>query len=109
MSRKYGQQKQMQKEYGLCSLNTSNCTRYCSACCNFQSSAALPGQKVCIAYGDNGKTESIWDPTCVACGLYNRPFRSLRPKRRSILEAMGKGSAVKREESDGDSGVISLF
>lgn len=107
MSRKYNQQKQMQKEYGRCALMDKNqCVRYCQTCCNYQSSAILPNQKVCIAYGDNGKAESIWDPSSFACGLYNRPFRALRPRRRSILETKSSASSA---QLDGDEDVISLF
>lgn len=108
MSRKFHQQKIMQKEYGLCSLSNSQNIRYCRTCCNYQTSAVLPEKKVCIAHGDNGKTESIWDPSCVACGLYNRPFRGLRPRRRAILD-VGQKAPVSGGQEDAQCENFSLF
>lgn len=66
--------KRMRKEYGYC----EGCT--CEQCCNCQRKERDKEENICIAYDPvmewNGKEK--------ACGLFNIPFRGLRPKHKPL-------------------------
>ena len=67
----------MRKAYG------ENPGETCYYCCNYQKKDKHDNDHlVCIAYDSNGE----WDPSERACGLFNIPFRGLRPRRREIIE-----------------------
>lgn len=66
----------------------------CKYCCNYQKCASADGaEKICIAYSD----EIIWNPEEEACGLFNVPFRGLRPEREK-LECMFDKSKKKTDQ-----------
>lgn len=58
-------------------------SEHCNDCCNCQRQTRGKDAKACIAYG----IEYIWDPSERACGLFNVPFRGIRPRRRPIGES----------------------
>lgn len=67
----------------------------CRDCCNCQLQIRGKDEKVCIAYG----MEFVWDPSEKACGLFNIPFRGIRPKRRTVSEFYNKKH--KKESANG--------
>lgn len=78
----------MRKEYGECADEN------CLYCCNYQKKSKQDNADlVCIAYDSQGK----WDPSETACGLFNIPFRGLRPLRRELVEFFRK---EKKQEPD---------
>lgn len=66
----------MRREYGQCE------NKKCSGCCNYQLRSKSADEKICIAYG----CETEWDAQEKACGLYNVPFRALRPRHMPLEE-----------------------
>ena len=71
----------MRKEFG------ENPGYRCCHCCNYQKKDRKDDEHlVCIAYDSKGE----WDPSETACGLFNVPFRGLRPRRRELIESYKK-------------------
>ena len=66
----------MRKEYGEDNLHN------CCGCCNCQLKKKGLAEKICIAYSS---CES-WNAGERACGLWNVPFLSLRPKRKQLID-----------------------
>ena len=66
----------MRKEYGY------GIPEPCEYCCNYQLGSRETGRMVCIAYS----MEEDWDKKELACGLFNRPFRGIRPRMTPLLE-----------------------
>lgn len=84
--------KQMRREYGE---NQCEC---CADCYNMQLMNHDTPKMICIAYGGN----LSWNGTEIACGLYNIPFRGLRPRRLPLGEVLcreryTKSSAMEAE------------
>lgn len=71
----------MHAEYGLSSAGR------CAECCNF-----VHGRyhdrcyNKCVAYGLSHSEATDWRAKYLACGLFNRPFDQIRPKRRPLVE-----------------------
>ena len=85
----------MRKEYG------ENPSERCIFCCNYQKKSREDNEHlVCIAYDSEGE----WDPNQIACGLFNVPFRGIRPRRRELIEFYSKPV---NKEPEGDQ--MSLF
>lgn len=78
----------MHQKYGL-----STCGR-CGDCCNF-----LHGRyhdrylSKCAAYGLTHSEATDWRAKYLACGLFNKPFDQLQPKRRPLIETITRGGA----------------
>ena len=77
--------KQMRKEYG------ENLCEICSDCCNRQRLNHDEPKMVCIAYGRN----LSWNGMETACGLFNIPFRGLRPRRLPLGEVLSRKRSLK--------------
>lgn len=62
----------------------------CKNCCNLWEDDRIeegePPRYYCIAYGQVSELKQGWNAYAHACGLYNRPFRGLRPSRRPLVE-----------------------
>ena len=71
----------MRKEYGEVSGEN------CELCCNRQRNNRNECTMVCIAYSN----EMSWDGLETACGLFNSPFRGLRPGRVPLIDCMNNG------------------
>lgn len=54
----------------------------CEFCCNRQKNNRVDCIMVCIAYSDR----LPWEASETACGLYNTPFRGLRPVRMPLQD-----------------------
>ena len=65
--------KLMQKVYG------KDIVHVCGTCCNRQTNPDDTKHKICIAFGTSPMVDCTWGEDKRACGLYNRPFRGLRP------------------------------
>ncbi len=78
MHSKYGGSR-MRKEYGECSEYVT-----CAECCNYQLKCRCSATLVCIAYD----SQSAWNSRERACGLFNIPFRGLRPKRSELIQVI---------------------
>ena len=72
--------KLMQREYGTDVLHV------CGKCCNCQTDPEDKRRKICIAFGLSPMVDCSWDANKRACGLYNRPFRGLRPERIPLVQ-----------------------
>ncbi len=70
----------MRKEYG------EQCCEACFGCCNRQWNNLEERKMVCIAFDD----DMAWDGSEKACGLFNVPFRGIRPARRPLNEFLRK-------------------
>lgn len=84
--------KQMRREYG------ENLCESCSDCCNRQRMNRNDAKMICIAYGG----ELSWSGTETACGLFNIPFRGLRPKRIPFAEILNRGRNMKSPATDAE-------
>ena len=85
--------KRMKKHYGECK------GEFCDLCCNYQKQQRTEDSiKICIAYDE--VTE--WNPMEKACGLFNIPFRGLRPRHRMVCEYYKNEEAPQVEQ-------VSLF
>lgn len=72
----------MRKEYG------EKCCEACAGCCNMQWNNPEERKMVCIAFdADIG-----WDGFEKACGLFNVPFRGIRPTRRPLNDFLKKNT-----------------
>ena len=78
----------MRKEYGEDILHN------CCGCCNCQLKKKGLAEKICIAYSSC----EPWNAEELACGLWNVPFLSLRPKRKQLIE--NYISKAKRQEQN---------
>lgn len=72
----------MHKEY---SYYTSG-SKTCCGCCNYQKSPLHENVMCCIAFGVDERYNYSWSPSSTACGIYNKPYVTLRPKRRQLIE-----------------------
>ena len=72
----------MRKEYG------ENCCEACFACCNRQWNNREERKMVCIAFD----ADVSWDGSERACGLFNVPFRGIRPVRRPLNDFLRKNT-----------------
>ena len=77
--------KQMRREYG------ENLCECCADCCNRQRISHDEPKMICIAYGRN----LSWDSKEIACGLFNIPFRGLRPRRTPLGEVLCRERSMK--------------
>lgn len=76
----------MYAEYGL-----STCGR-CGDCCNFVSGRYHDRYySKCVAYGLTHSEATDWRAKYLACGLFNKPFDQLKPKRRPLIETITRG------------------
>lgn len=81
----------MYAEYG-----PSTCGR-CGDWCNFTRGRYHDRYlSKCIAYGLTHSEATDWRAKYLACGLFNKPFDQLSPKRRPLIETI-KRSAVERD------------
>ena len=76
--------KLMQKVYG------KDIVHVCGTCCNRQTNPDDAKHKICIAFGTSPMVDCTWGEDKRACGLYNRPFRGLRPVRVPLAKYMGQ-------------------
>lgn len=88
----------MMKEYGIGSGQ-------CGHCCNCHFSEKSRNQHICIAYGEVEGEDCTWDIYSMACGLFNKPFLGLKPKRMPLAEF----HKHRQETAEEDSSQISLF
>ena len=77
--------KQMRREYG------ENLCECCADCCNRQRISHDEPKMICIAYGRN----LLWNGMEIACGLFNIPFRGLRPRRLPLGEVLCREKIIK--------------
>ena len=77
--------KQMRREYG------ENLCECCADCCNRQRIKHDESKMVCIAYG----RKLSWNGMETACGLFNIPFRGLRPRRLPLGEVLSRERSLK--------------
>lgn len=91
----------MAKEYGR------NFIAHCRTCCNCQKHPENPRAHCCIAFGVMPGVDCTWDPDRPGgCGLYNRPFKALRPRRAPLVEVYGpRDRGVEGQDAE----QISLF
>lgn len=75
--------KLMQEVYG------KDIVHVCGTCCNRQTNPDDTKHKICIAFGTSPMVDCTWGEDKRACGLYNRPFRGLRPVRVPLVEIYG--------------------
>ena len=71
---------QMRREYG------ETFCEACYACCNRQWNNVKEQKMVCIAFGG----DLAWDGSEKACGLFNVPFRGIRPYRLPLSDYLEK-------------------
>ena len=91
----------MHGEYGL-----STCG-HCRDCCNFVHGRYHDHYlSKCVAYGLTHSEATDWRAKYLACGLFNKPFDQLKPKRRPLIETITRGG-IKRDNEPLD-GQISL-
>ena len=81
----------MQKVYG------KDIVHVCGTCCNRQTNPDDTKHKICIAFGTSPMVDCTWGEDKRACGLYNRPFRGLRPVRVPLVEIYGPEEKVPQE------------
>ena len=88
--------RRMRREYGDYSCEI------CFACCNRQKKNREEQTKVCIAFSN----DVPWDGAESACGLFNIPFRGIRPKRLPLNDVINKaktsrltGAACENQDS----------
>lgn len=75
----------MKSEYGF------NPVVRCRECCNCQKIPTDPTHSYCIAFGLRDGYDCTWNLEKLGgCGLFNRPFRNLRPKHVPLVEIYGK-------------------
>ena len=80
--------KLMRTEYG------HNPLVRCQNCCNCQKIPADQRHYYCIAFGLMEGYDCTWNPEKLGGGgLFNRPFRNLRPKHVPLIEIYGKRKA----------------
>lgn len=79
----------MRQEYGekICDQ--------CGDCCNRQLKSRKEKTMICIAY-DN---ETPWERHERACGLFNVPFRGIRPKRTPLGEYLERKTRHRPQEN----------
>ena len=82
----------MRKEFG------ERCCDRCGECCNRQYKSRTEKIMVCIAYDD----ETKWDRAEIACGLFNVPFRGIRPKRMPFGEFLRKSAKPRAAETNSE-------
>lgn len=71
----------MAKEYG------SNPSVRCRDCCNCQKVPSSPNSRYCIAFGWVEGCDCTWSTERFGgCGLYNHPFKALRPRHVPLAE-----------------------
>lgn len=71
----------MAKEYG------SNPSVRCRDCCNCQKVPSSPNSRYCIAFGWVEGYDCTWNTDKFGgCGLYNHPFKALRPRHVPLAE-----------------------
>jgi hypothetical protein len=91
----------MRKEYG------DNFAHQCLNCCNLQKHPYIRAAYHCVAFGLSDNYNCIWEPSELACGIFNKPFLALTPKRRPLVEVYGP---QKREVvDDHDDQQLSVF
>lgn len=79
----------MTKEYG------SNPTVRCRDCCNCQKQPGKANLRYCVAFGLTTEYDCTWNPDRIGgCGLYNRPFKAVRPRRVPLVEVYGTGKRL---------------
>lgn len=92
--------KMMSKEYG------SNPIVWCRDCCNCQKHPVRTKSLYCIAFGWTEEFDCSWSPDRMGgCGLFNHPFKALRPRRVPLIEVYGP----KRPKSKTNEDQVSLF
>lgn len=80
----------MRKEFGERICDT------CGECCNRQYKSKVDKVMICIAFDD----ETKWDRNEKACGLFNIPFRGIRPKRMPYGEFLRKNTKARTDTTN---------
>jgi len=75
----------MRKEYG------EKCCDSCFGCCNRQWNNHEEKKMVCIAFDG----DLAWNGAETACGLFNVPFRGIRPPRLPLGEFLERSSRAR--------------
>lgn len=87
----------MYAEYGV---GTGTCER----CCNIRKHPTQANSFICMAYGYAEGQNCVWDLKSIGCGLRNKPFLAISPKRRPLVEL-----TTPRKKSTKDDNQESLF
>jgi hypothetical protein len=86
----------MQNVYGYPSSEVSSCHQ----CCNCQPYPNKNNQYCCIAYGITNHVNCDWNPYQIGCGLHNKPFYGMTPKRRPLVEIVAPKRRIEMRDDD---------
>lgn len=75
----------------------------CAKCVNCQNIIRGKDAKMCICYGEGIE----WDSSSVACGLFNKPFRGIRPRPRPLADMFEHANL--RQPNEQEISQLSIF